>query len=328
MVRWENNVQTMQAATLIRNVADYPFPIALTEETGKNLQGDLLQALNECGLIREKELTRYEPTGKGVLMPSMQTEGQSLAPSYLVSADGKLQIALNQGEHLRMTLLGGGKSLRELWESLNEWDTRLEESLLFAYDEKLGYLTSDIRFIGTGLQLQALLCLPCLQELSYIERIQEASAQLGVVIERLVFPGIIENLPYYRISNRHTLGFEEKQMIERIENIISEIVKKELDARETLLISKRIEMEDRILKSYGMCKYARKMSFEEGLSVISDLKIGQHMGVISLQYERELNHFLEVELGGMPKPNENKSSFQQDVARSERLKAILGEVIR
>lgn len=318
-----DNIQIVHAISIMRNISEYPFPVGLTEETGRQVQEELIHALNECGMIRDKGLARQEAGLKSLLDPAFDTGDQRIAPSHLIDATGALRVVLNHGEHLRMSLRSEGQELWRTWEELDKWDSLLEQSLVFAFDEKWGYLTSDIRHVGTGLNIQALLCLPCLHELSYVERIHEASYQLGFSVERINFPSISASLPYYRIVNRHTLGLSEKHMLERIENIVSQIVKKEMDARETLLISKRIDIEDKIMRAFGIASHARRIGFEEGLCIVADLKVGGQLGLMDSEADRALNRFVEEEFGIRHRAD-HLGTQQSDIARANRLRAIVG----
>ena len=58
--------------------------------------------------------------------------------------------------------------------------------------------------------------------------------------------------------------------------------------RESLIVEKRLEKQDEAYKSFGVLKYARKLSLKDALSFLSSLMEGSADGLIELANESKL----------------------------------------
>lgn len=84
----------------------------------------------------------------------------------------------------------------------------------------------------------------------------------------------------YQISNRITLGLSESQVIEKLTNVVNQIVDMETKARNMLKEKNYDVIADRLFRSYGTLKYARSVSSSEAKSLLSDVMLGQSLGII------------------------------------------------
>ena len=79
--------------------------------------------------------------------------------------------------------------------------------------------------------------------------------------------------------DRITLGVTEKELIENITNIVQQIVTQERILRNRLKEKQKISVLDGIYRSYGILKYARKVSLKDGLVLLSQLRLGLAEGL-------------------------------------------------
>ena len=91
----------------------------------------------------------------------------------------------------------------------------------------------------------------------------------------------------YQISNQITLGITEKELIENITNIVQQIVTQERILRNRLKEKQKITVLDGIYRSYGILKYARKVSLKDGLVLLSQLRLGLAEGLVKTPDERD-----------------------------------------
>lgn len=64
----------------------------------------------------------------------------------------------------------------------------------------------------------------------------------------------------YEIANQKTLGQSEKEIVELVIKIARQLDGQERKVRKMALESHRLEREDEAYKSYGVLKYARRLS--------------------------------------------------------------------
>ena len=67
---------------------------------------------------------------------------------------------INEEDHIRIQCLYPGLQLLKHLDTANEIDDWLEEKIDYAFDEKLGYLTSCPTNVGTGLRASVMMHLP------------------------------------------------------------------------------------------------------------------------------------------------------------------------
>lgn len=77
----------------------------------------------------------------------------------------------------------------EAYRLADELDTRLDEELHFAFDDRLGYLTQCPTNLGTGMRASLMLHLPALQERGALQQLANTVAKLGLTIRGLYGEG-------------------------------------------------------------------------------------------------------------------------------------------
>ena len=76
------------------------------------------------------------------------------------------------------------------------------------------------------------------------------------------------------------MGLGEKEIIDKVKNIVNQIAEHEKEARKKLLENNKDYIEDKVWRSYGILKYARKLTSNEAKALISDVIMGKNMGII------------------------------------------------
>ena len=152
---------------LLRNLADFCFPAACTEDERRAVEERVLNALDQAGLLEEGQ---YCSISSLDLRETLFLAERRLVPFELVlsrggvyiSEDQCTSIAVNGADHICLSVLGSGLAFRDLWSKLNFLDDRLADALGYAFDKRFGYLTSSLRNVGTGLLGSVILHLPAL----------------------------------------------------------------------------------------------------------------------------------------------------------------------
>jgi len=175
---------------------------------------------------------------------------------------------------------GEGLRLIDLWESIDDFDDQIDNAVEYAFDTELGYLTSHVTDVGTGIHASVLLHLPALTATGYIERVNQAASQLGLTVSGLSELSAIGSGDLYRIENHVTLGRSEREIVDTISEVVRQIAIKENDALETLMVSRRLEMEDKINRSIGILSKARLLDRKEYLEHYSNVRMGIRVGIL------------------------------------------------
>lgn len=211
------------------------------------------------------------------------------------------------------------------WEDANRIDDFLEEHLPYAYDETWGYLTSCPTNVGTGLRASFMLHLPALTLLGYMKEIIETITKLGIAVRGFYGEGseVVGNL--YQISNQITLGQPEEDIIANVISITNQIIEQERQARLKLLNENRAFIEDKVYRSFGILKYARNISSNEALRLISDVRMGISMGIIKEVTIDKIDVLLNLIQPAMIQDyfGREMTPEERDIKRAELIRKIL-----
>ncbi len=194
--------------------------------------------------------------------------------AFMINRDKNIIIMINEEDHLRIQVLNSGLSLEDGLNTANMIDDILEESLDFAYDKTLGYITSCPTNLGTGLRASTMLHLPALAITNQLEKILQSMSEIGVAVRGVYGEGTKPMGNLYQISNQGTLGASEEILVDRIKQISLQLIKKETTVRRVLLKFSKVFLENEVYRAYGILKNARMIDTYEAMKLLSIVKLG------------------------------------------------------
>lgn len=200
--------------------------------------------------------------------------------AFMINSDKNIIIMINEEDHLRIQVLNSGLSLEDGLNTANMIDDVLEESLDFAYDKTLGYITSCPTNLGTGLRASTMLHLPALSITNQLEKILQSMSEIGVAVRGVYGEGTKPMGNLYQISNQGTLGASEEILVDRIKQISLQLIKKETTVRRVLLKYSKIFLENEVYRAYGILKNARMIDTYEAMKLLSIVKLGIETDVL------------------------------------------------
>ena len=320
---------------LARNLKDFPFPCKLSpdgmekdiEKVRSAVKNSNSSIASDFKFIKMSDLTEAQCVSlveRRIVSPEFisNTEGRAL----LVNSDESLSIMINEEDHIRIQAITKGLALEQTYDLVDKLDTLLDESLDFAFSEKLGYLTQCPTNLGTGMRASVMLHLPALEKSRAIGRIAGNLSKLGLTIRGTHGEGTEPKGSLYQLSNQVTLGISEKAAIENLKNITSQLISQEELARER--ICSNIDIQDSISRSLGILKYARTIAHDEALQLLSNVRLGIVSGQLKdvplLTIDKLMTDVEPATL--MVNSGKNLSAAQRDVARADLLRKALEEV--
>ena len=282
---------------LARNWDEYVFPSRMTatqcgemvERLGEGLKGLKDQDgrdLSYSQLDQMQELEKMALRERRIL--NMACVNRQEPSGLLLSADESGSIVLGGDDHIRMQILSPGLKLDELWQKADALDDYVNERFSYAFDEKYGYLTSFPTNVGTGLRACVVLHLPTLSQVRKFQSIVADMSRFGTAIRGLYGEGSDNYGSLYEVSNQRTLGQSEKEIVELVTKAAAQLNNQEMRVRSATLNTQRLEREDEAYKSYGVLKYARKMSEKDARIFISQLMAGEEDGLMKFNEECSL----------------------------------------
>ncbi len=318
---------------LARNLKEYPFPCRLSEAGREKVIEKVKSAVinsNSCvakdfSFIKMSELTPSQGVSlveKRLVSPEFISESNGRA--LLLSKDESLSIMINEEDHIRLQVITNGLSLEQAYDTADRLDTLLDESLSFAFDKKLGYLTQCPTNLGTGMRASVMLHLPALEKSKAISRISASLSKLGLTIRGAHGEGTEPKGALYQLSNQVTLGISEKSAIENLKSITQQLVAQEEQAAQRLCSG--IDVKDTIARSLGILRSALVISHDEALELLSNVRLGIAVNQITdVSTETVDKLMLAVEPATlMTQLNKKLSAQERDVERARLIKEKLG----
>lgn len=307
---------------LARNLDGVPFPDTLGDKTGAikkikdavfNSNSTLSSDFKEIGSLSEDEKRKLSEMH--LISPEMIVKKDC---DCLINKDETMSIMIMEEDHIRQQVILGGYKLDEAYELCDKVDDVLSESLNFAFDEKLGYLTACPTNIGTGMRASVMLHLPALVMTGNINRVVSLADNVSIAVRGYYGEGSSSDGSFFQISNKITTGASEKEIIERVKNVTEQIISLEKQSREALVKNNENELSDKVYRSYGILKYSRKISSKEAISLLSDVLLGRNLGIIK---ETGKISVMECIVGASPANiGMNYTPIERDVRRAEFLR--------
>ena len=274
-----------------RNIADYPFVSRLSADKAREIcaktaeaLGDGYTAYNFEEMKPDKALTFLE---KHYVSPEFIS---STTPRVLLqNGDASVSVMVNEEDHIRLQCITAGFTLDEAYKKACEADDRLSEKLNIAFDDKLGYLTHCPTNLGTGMRASVMLFLPALTMTKQIGVIIPQLSKIGLTLRGSYGEGSEAVGALYQVSNQITLGVSEEDTLKKLGEVITQLIGLERQARSAIRSDSPDDLEDRVLRSLGIMKYAKKMSSGEFMEHFADIRLGLALGIIGdgvITYEK------------------------------------------
>jgi protein arginine kinase len=274
---------------LARNLVGFHFLNKCTEQERDEIQSLVVASLNGDDMLKSFIYVHLDNLGslERELLVERHLISRNLANAdgprgTAMSKDESVSIMVNEEDHLRMQVLSAGFQLDKTWQRINLLDDHLEQKLEFAFHEQFGYLTACPTNTGTGIRVSVMMHLPALKLTGEIERVFRAARDMHLAVRGLYGEGTEATGDFYQISNQSTLGRTEEEIVEEFrESVVPRITEYELRARDVLRRQKSSVLEDKVWRGVGILKYARTINTEESLMLLSHLRLGVNMGLIT-----------------------------------------------
>jgi protein arginine kinase len=299
----ESDIVISSRVRLARNIAGFPFLSRANLKQRREIESLLRKTIIERKIAQD---VSYVNLNQATAIDKLFLVEIHLISKEHAEGEGERGVAfgksetvslmINEEDHLRIQVIRSGFELKKTWDTIDEIDNILGESLNFAFSSRFGYLTACPTNVGTGMRVSVMLHLPALGMTKHIEKVFNAVGKLGLVVRGLYGEGTKVSGDLYQISNQFALGKSEKEILSIIESVIPRITSYERMARKALVMESKDQLEDRIWRSYGMLKAARMITSEEILQLLSQVRMGVNIGLIDDIEMQTLNEFFVLTL--------------------------------
>lgn len=268
---------------LARNVSDMPFPKRLDEKSTQALTDSIAEAAKGMDGMRLVSLAPLSLQERQMLVEKHLASRELIAndsASLLINGDSTISVMICEEDHLRIQCILPSLDLERADRMSAEVDKAFSDTLSYAFDAKLGYLTACPTNLGTGMRASAMLHLVGLSIARQTDGLFRQITKLGVAVRGFYGEGSAALGHIYQISNQHTLGVSENEIITTLSEIVRQIYEQEVRVRLALYEKNPVEARDLIGLPLGICRYAERLSYPEFMHHISNIKLGISLGVI------------------------------------------------
>ena len=317
---------------LARNISGKSFPGWAGEDESARLLNDLIPVLKRLETCQDPivlEMNSLNRMEKEILIErhlKSRDLGEKKKRSAIVfKRDESIAIMINEEDHIRMQAMSPGLNLRDLWKQIDAVDSEIESSLEYAFSPQLGYLTSCPSNVGTGIRASVMLHLPGLVLMNEINSIIKAVGKMGLAVRGLWGEGTDAAGNMFQLSNQTTLGETEQTIIGRLEKIVLEINEHEKNSRTRLLEQKENQTRDHLGRAVGILTHAYMLNSKETLDMLSALRLGLDLGIISRWQRAVIDElFLLIQPGHLQKLEGRAiGSEKRDLARAKLIRQRL-----
>jgi len=284
----ESDAVISSRVRLARNAAGHRFMTRASLEERRELATKLRAAVERTRALPDMEYWDLEvlpPVDRQLLVERHLTSREHAEAEgprgVAISGDEGISVMINEEDHLRAQVLCGGFALENAWTIMSRLDAAIEREVPYAFDPEFGYLTACPTNVGTGLRVSVMLHLPALSMTRELQRVFTAAAKIDFIVRGLYGEGTQGYGDFFQISNQKTLGRSEKEILGNLVTVIPQVIRYERKVRQGMFSGHRRQVEDRIWRAHGILRNARMISSEETLHLLSQLRLGVNLGLVT-----------------------------------------------
>ncbi len=281
-----SSIVVQSKVRLLRNLNGFQFPSTFVGDEGVKVLNKLADVIlkidSDFKLYKVKTLPELDVNimHEKKLITSRLVESD-LYGAVVLSSDEQISIMINETDHLCEQCTMKGLSLISAYDKLNVIDNQILSKLDVAFDDSLGFLTSNIASIGTGLKASITLFLPALSFAGKIKEIASNLSNQGFDFSAFSNDEMDNQAYTYTISNNQTIGKRETDYVVKVTELAIKICEMEIRARNELLtVAYLDDVKDKIYRAWGVLTNCFKIGVFEATQLLGELKMGVALDLV------------------------------------------------
>jgi protein arginine kinase len=273
---------------LARNIQGYAFATRARDGERLRILAQVRDAAQDISALREGVLIRIDelPPEDRLLLHERHLVSKELAGVdtqqpvrtgaglFLAQDNG---IMINEEDHLRLQVIGSGFQVAAAFARVEKLENELGDRIPFSYHREFGFLTACPTNVGTGLRASLLIHLPGLVLTKEIGKVLAGLQQVGLMYGE--GSDVVGN--FFQISNQTTLGRSEEELLEYLVRVVRHVIEREEESRRVLIRDAGYIIEDKLWRAFGTLRYARSLSFEEAMNLLSGVRLAAGLKLIT-----------------------------------------------
>lgn len=325
-----NDIVLFSRVRFARNLAHINFPAKLTDydeatsivKAFYEVLGDDFEFFKIKNMQNLQSLILLEKN----LISKELIENKDIS-SVALDEKNHISIMLNEEDHIREQCILDGFKLQEAYEKLNIVDDLILENFEIATDKKLGFLTSSLSNLGTGMRCSVMMFLPALTMMGKIDSLSKSAKQLGLTVRGKYGENSVADGFMYQLSNEISLGYSEEQLIQNVINVALKVCEMEKEFLKQIMLEKKDEIMDLCLRSFGTLTNCHLIGTNEAIKLLSNVKLGVNLGIIKLKNKNVINEAMTkvqpanlMEMSSVDLNQKERDKFRADYLKNLLLK--------
>ena len=321
-----DNLAVSSRVRLARNLESVPFK---TRTKG---------AFNGVAATIKARNAKFVSTLTSELAPDM---AQALFEQHLISSelldnkinsvivaspDNKVVVMLGEEDHIRIQSIQTGFDLDSAFESAKKISDDIALEHKIAWRKDFGYLTSCPTNLGSGMRASVMMFLPALTISGQMTLIAEQLSSSHLTVRGVYGEGSEAGGYMYQISNQACFGMTERQILEMVKSVASQIAQLELKAQAEIYKESPEQIIDGVMRAWGLLTNAYLLSSAEAVENLAMLKLGSNLGIIKFKNQRVLDDLFFII---QPKTLVTVDSRASAVLERDKIRAVrVNELLR
>lgn len=332
----DNSIVISSRVRLARNLKKYPFPRKLSEINSEKMITEVRDALMNDRTPLANEFRFVDMKGLNAIEKKCMMESHGISPvlfskkencGVLIKNDETVSIMLNEEDHIRIQTVFAGEEIDKAWDMADKLDNLIEESVEYAFDEEVGYITACPTNMGTGLRASFMVHIPSIEKSGQLRNLVNALGKFSITVRGIYGEGTEAMGAIYQISNQLTLGQSEEEIIKNLKIAMNFVKEQEIKIRKGLLSQNKLEIEDECYRAYGIITNARKITAAEAFDYLSKIREGYITGVLDLPKPDKTIYeiIIHIQPGNMQKTLTAENVDKRDEERANYLRKVFTE---
>lgn len=270
---------------LARNIKNLPFPNMLSGQ--EEIYSVLMKGVKDvCDDMFKNKF--YKMSDIDSLLAQSYVEKHLISKDLIksnygavvVSENEDIAIMINEEDHIREQCVLEGFDLDNAYNKIVKVDEKISQKLDIAFDPVFGYLTACPTNLGSAMRASVMVFLPALTLSKKINSMINELQKFGFTTRGVYGEGSSEQGFMYQISNQATVGKSEQDILDLAKKTVLKIIEAEREERQRLSKVLGIELQDKIMRSYGILTNCCILNSTEFMELTGYVKLGVALNYI------------------------------------------------
>ena len=202
---------------------------------------------------------------------------------FVTTPDNSINIMLGEEDHLRIQAIANCYDLWQTYQTAKSIADKLENDFEIAKDPTLGYLTKCLTNLGGGLRASVMIYLPALTITKKFNDVFNKLNNQKITIRGAYGENSSAIGCIYQISNQDCLSMSDTEILEMINQVVSNIATIELNLQRELWRKSPDKIIDKVMRAWGILTNAHLLTSDEAVEQLTWIKLGIGFKILSFR---------------------------------------------